>query len=146
MPLFDDMTALSLRNLQEQQKNQTDANPFTNLLTERPKLVLSYSLGVFIFIAVCYCILREIVLYKWGREFYPWRRTPQQRIPQRRRRHLATEIEWGALEDIEAIIALRMERRQKYLQFLAPYTMVSPKVRRILLLFVVVVEKFRRRS
>lgn len=131
MPLFDDLhlTALSLRNLQEQQKNQTDANPFTGLWAERPKLVLSYSLGVFVFIAVCYCILREIVLYKWGREFYPWRRTPQQRFPERRRRHLATEIDCEALEDTEAIIALRMERRQKYLQFLAPYTMVRLDVR-----------------
>ena len=126
MPMIDDLTTISLRYLQEVPKNGTEQNAFVALWNEKPKSVLTYfATGVVLFF-VFYCTLREYLHRKWGIECFPRHRmTPRQQLLEDE--HVARElqIEMDEVERREVMDARRLERRLKYLTFLAPFTMVS---------------------
>lgn len=125
MSIADSLLTFPCRYLQEPQKGETQPNAFVELWTTKPKLVGCFIVAVLILIVVCYCIVREFVYRKWGIECYPRHFSPQQQQLEDERLAIEIQLELEELEHRELIMARRCERRRKYEQFLAPYTMVS---------------------
>lgn len=124
MSIVDGLLAFPCRYLQEPQKGETEPNAFVALWTAKPKLVGCFFAAILIAIIVCYCIIRDFLYRKWGIRCFPRQRSPQQVRLESERRAIERQLEAQELHHNEVIMARRMERRQKYKQFLAPYTMV----------------------
>ncbi len=125
MSIVKSLSTFSSRLLQEAQNGETQPNAFVTLWREKPKLVCCYIAALVIAIIACYFILRDFLYRKWGIELYPKHVSPQQQRLEDERLAIEMQLEVEELEHQELIVARRIERRQKYKQFLAPFTMVS---------------------
>ena len=114
------MSFLWVRYLQtEVPKDDAFLNSF-----EDPWTLFKYvATGVFLALLCC-ALLREYLFYRWGIDCCRRGRNSSQHGQQSedQRRVMALLAEEIAQQDIEA---RRQERRRKYKEFLAPYTMVS---------------------
>ena len=118
---------LWLRYLQtEVAKDDATGNVFVDSFKDPWTLFKYIATGVFL-ILLFSALLREYLFYRWGIDCCRRGRNSPLQEQQAEDRRRAMELQMELAEEMaqEGIHARRQERRRKYEQFLAPYTMVS---------------------
>ena len=122
------MSFLWVRYLQTEVANNDATGGIAQISFKDPWMVFKYvSIGLFL-VFLCGALLRKYLYYRWGIDCFRrgTRISPgQEHLSADQRRALELLEEEMAQKDMDA---RRQERRRKYEQFLAPYTMVSHNV------------------